>query len=230
MVNYSNGKIYKIEPIWDHEEGDIYIGSTTKQYLSQRMDTHRSDYKRWLNGKQQLTRSYLIFEKYGLENCTIVLVENVCANSKDELLSRERHYIETLKCINKCIPGRQKEFGEVAYNKMYRIENKEFLAVQKKEYYAKNKDSIIEKATKYNRENKDKRAITCKKYYLKKKTQITQKVQCDTCCCFVSKMHIKRHEQSQKHQHNLHTYEYEYEYNWTDGTPCSEQEYYDSLI
>ena len=33
MVNYSNGKIYKIEPIIDHDEGDIYIGSTTKKYL-----------------------------------------------------------------------------------------------------------------------------------------------------------------------------------------------------
>ena len=41
MVNYNNGKIYKIEPIVDHDEGDIYIGSTTKQYLSMRMDKHR---------------------------------------------------------------------------------------------------------------------------------------------------------------------------------------------
>ena len=32
MVNYNNGKIYKIEPIVDHDEGDIYFGSTTKQY------------------------------------------------------------------------------------------------------------------------------------------------------------------------------------------------------
>ena len=51
MVNYSNGKIYKIEPICEHNEDDIYIGSTTKQYLSQRMDKHRSDYKRWQQGK-----------------------------------------------------------------------------------------------------------------------------------------------------------------------------------
>ena len=33
MVNYNNGKIYKIEPV-NGEEGDIYIGSTTKEYLS----------------------------------------------------------------------------------------------------------------------------------------------------------------------------------------------------
>ena len=63
MVNYSNGKIYKIEPKCDHEEGEIYIGSTTKQYLSQRMQHHRSDYKLWLEKKRNLTTSYKIFEK-----------------------------------------------------------------------------------------------------------------------------------------------------------------------
>ena len=29
MVNYSFGKIYKIEPITGGEEGDVYVGSTT---------------------------------------------------------------------------------------------------------------------------------------------------------------------------------------------------------
>jgi len=39
MVNYQNGKIYFIEPICEHEENERYIGSTTKQYLSQRMES-----------------------------------------------------------------------------------------------------------------------------------------------------------------------------------------------
>jgi hypothetical protein len=34
---YNNSKIYKIKPICDYEEGDIYIGSTTKKYLCERM-------------------------------------------------------------------------------------------------------------------------------------------------------------------------------------------------
>jgi predicted GIY-YIG superfamily endonuclease len=41
MVNYSNGKIYKIEPTVEHEDGDIYIGSTTNKLLCQRMGKHR---------------------------------------------------------------------------------------------------------------------------------------------------------------------------------------------
>ena len=55
MVNYANGKIYKIESIInieDIEEPLIYIGSTTKNYLSQRMDEHRSNYKMWKIGKK----------------------------------------------------------------------------------------------------------------------------------------------------------------------------------
>ena len=72
MVNYENGKIYKIESYL----GDmIYIGSTTKKYLSQRMDTHRSDYKRWKNGVYNFVTSFTIFEEYGIENCNIVLLE-----------------------------------------------------------------------------------------------------------------------------------------------------------
>ena len=42
MINYSNGKIYKIEPI-NGEDGDVYVGSTTKEYLSQWMATHRNN-------------------------------------------------------------------------------------------------------------------------------------------------------------------------------------------
>ncbi len=33
MPDYSQGKIYKIEPIVEHDEHEIYIGSTTQKYL-----------------------------------------------------------------------------------------------------------------------------------------------------------------------------------------------------
>ena len=42
MVNYNNSKVYKI---WSHAGDKIYIGSTTKDYLSKRMTDHRSAYK-----------------------------------------------------------------------------------------------------------------------------------------------------------------------------------------
>ena len=40
MVNYNNGKTYMICPIADYEEGEVYIGSTTTHYLSDRLYNH----------------------------------------------------------------------------------------------------------------------------------------------------------------------------------------------
>ena len=74
------------------------------------MDKHRSDYRLFKKGsKKNKTMSFDIFDKYGLENCQIELIECVNANSKDELHSRERYYIKLNKCVNKCIPLRTKE-------------------------------------------------------------------------------------------------------------------------
>ena len=132
MVNYNNGKIYKIEPNCEHEKNEIYIGSTTKKYLSQRMVEHRGNYNRWKNGQTNKTMSFDLFEKYGLDNCDIILIENVNVNSKDELIAREKHFIKTLKCINKLVPGRTK--------KEHYEENKEVLLEKQKQYYNDNID------------------------------------------------------------------------------------------
>jgi len=134
MVNYSKGKIYMIEPINKTDKGDIYIGSTTKEYLSQRMEYHRRDYNNYLNGycTSRLT-SYDLFNKYGIDNCKIILIELVDAKSKDELLQREAFHIRNNQCVNKCIPLRTK--------KEYYEDNKE----EAKEYYKKNKERLLDK-------------------------------------------------------------------------------------
>jgi ribosome-interacting GTPase 1 len=119
MVNYENSKVYKIEPIVEHPEEDIYIGSTTKKYLSQRMDTHRNGFKCWKNGKYHKFTVYDLFDKYGVENCKIYLLETINCNTKDELLAREGHYIKTLKCVNRCITGRTMKNGIMKINKKY---------------------------------------------------------------------------------------------------------------
>ena len=111
MSKYINGKIYKIESINENqEEGDIYIGSSCRDYLCQRMGNHRADYKKWKNGRvTSYMTSFILFEKYGIDNCKITLLESFPCNSKDELLSREAHYIRTLKNVNKYIPLRTKK-------------------------------------------------------------------------------------------------------------------------
>ena len=102
-TNYQNTKIYKIE---SHLGDKIYVGSTAKEYLSQRFQQHKNDYKRWKNGKGNNITSFVLFDEYGIENCSIVLIEACLCNSKDEKNAKEGHYIKTLECVNKIVVGR----------------------------------------------------------------------------------------------------------------------------
>ena len=124
---YSEGKIYKIEPKCDHNDDEIYIGSTTQKYLSQRMVEHRSQYKRWKEGKMNLVSSFQLFEKFGIDNCEIILLESVVAKDINELKSRESHHIKNIKCINKYVPLRS--------HKDYRNDNKELISSKAKKLF-----------------------------------------------------------------------------------------------
>ena len=145
MTNYNNGKIYKLEPNCEHNEVDIYIGSTTKQYLCQRMTTYKYEYKPWKIGLRPKLLCFDLFDKYGIDNVKIVLIELVNANSKDELISKESDYIRNTKCMNKVIPNRTpKEWQSDNKEKIkeYKENNKEKLAEYRKDYREKNKDKI----------------------------------------------------------------------------------------
>jgi len=148
-MNYEKGKIYKIE---SHVGDKIYIGSTTKKLLCDRMSGHRYDYKRWLNGdRQRIYKSFEIFDEYGLENCKIVLVENFPCKSRDELTAREAFYIKSLTCVNRYIPDRTKEeyrndpihkARKAVVDKEYREKNKDVLNKNQREAYLKKKKAI----------------------------------------------------------------------------------------
>jgi hypothetical protein len=137
MVNYNNGKIYKIEPISGGEDGDVYVGSTTMKYLSRRISGHRTKYKQWKNGTSNMMTSFKLFEKYGVGNCQISLLELVNVNTKDELLAREGFYIKSINCINKVIVGRTK--------REYQEDNRERIIIYRKNYYEENKGKIHQK-------------------------------------------------------------------------------------
>ena len=191
MVNYSNGKIYKIEPNCEHEEEEIYIGSTTKQYLSQRMEKHRSSYKYWKEGKCGKTNSFILFEKYGVENCNIILLEYINAQSKDELTAKEAEYIKNYKCINKLLPfqtNEERKEKNKDKNKTYRLQNKDKIQKIKKEYYQDNKDKFKE----YYENNKD-----------KNKDKINTPYICDICNGRYTHNHRAKHFKSLKHQTEL---------------------------
>ena len=129
--DYSNGRIYFIEPICEHEDNEVYYGSTL-QKLCKRMDFHRGSYKTWKNGDSGKCMCYNLFEKYGLENCKIYLVELYPCKSREELESREGYYIRNYDCVNKLIPGRTKKEWRIdtEYDKIYYQSNKENLRVK----------------------------------------------------------------------------------------------------
>ena len=226
--NYSNGKIYKIECL-NGDADDIYVGSTTKEFLSQRMTKHRGGYKRWLNKQLDYMSSFKLFEKYGVDNCIITLIESVNANTLDELKAREAHYIRTLNCVNRNIPLRTIQ----EYHVKYYEDNKDKIKEYKNQYYENNKDkrkeadknyyeNNKEKIRKYREEyqilNKEKLNEISRQYYEKNKTSENEKrrqryennkdnikeerkvkINCPTCNCLIVKCSLSCHNKTKKH-------------------------------
>jgi hypothetical protein len=124
MVNYQSGKIYRIDG-----GGLTYIGSTTKNYLCDRLALHKSDYNRFLIGKRNYITSFEILKT---DNYRIELIESFPCDSKDELTAREGHFIRTMDCVNNQIAGRTK--------KEYYQDNKNEISQRHKQYYQDNKE------------------------------------------------------------------------------------------
>ena len=82
---YANCKIYKITDIGYNE---CYYGSTI-QRLSNRMTHHRAIYARYKKQAFHNITAFQLFDKYGIENCKIELVENYPCSNKEELCKRE---------------------------------------------------------------------------------------------------------------------------------------------
>jgi hypothetical protein len=165
MPEYSNSKIYKIVC---NKTGAVYVGSTT-QKLCVRLSSHRRDYKRYLNGKYSFVSSFNIIKN---EDYDIVLIESFSCETKEELHKKERHYIESLECVNKNIPTRTDlEYRDANKDKIrqYREVNKDKLKVVNKEYRDANKDKIKDMKKEYNDSNKEKIKEYMKAYYEKKK-------------------------------------------------------------
>ena len=136
------------------------------------MANHIASYKRWKDGKCNFTTSGTLFEKYGVENCHIVILESVNANNKDELCARERYWIQSLRCVNKNISGRNNKEWREANRDIIRIqkntyakEHSEAIRIRKKQYYLDNKEHIKQ----YYLDNKEHILERCKQYQLEKR-------------------------------------------------------------
>ena len=157
MADYSKGQIYKV---WDNAYTKCYVGSTVQQ-LCKRMDKHRSDYKKYLNGSVNFLSIFNLFDEFGVENCKIEWVEDYPCSSKKELHKKEGEHQKNCDCVNKLIAGRRK--------KEHHNDNKEEIRTKQKEQYINNKEYYRKKANKYNNQNKDKIKVQNNKKYIQNK-------------------------------------------------------------
>jgi hypothetical protein len=180
MVNYSDGKVYKItSPSCDL----VYIGSTT-QSLSKRIGEHRKNYKRYQEGKETNTSSFEII-KYG--DAVITLIEAIPCNSKEELLRAERKHIEKTVCVNKIKKPIVSRDEVRERDKEYKKVNSEKIKQQNKDYRQANSEKIKEKLSEYYKNN-------AKKIIERGSTPVL----CDKCGRSGTRNHMSRHKKSQK--------------------------------
>lgn len=89
MVDYTKTKIYKI---MSNSGEKVYIDATAKNYLSQRLQQHKNDFKKFKEGKMKFQMVFELFDRYGVENCKIILIESFPCISKDEKTARMEHH------------------------------------------------------------------------------------------------------------------------------------------
>lgn len=192
---YQNGKIYKL--VSDVSD-DVYYGSTCMP-LAKRLYEHKKAYRQYKKGRGNYVTSFKILE-WGLDNCDIVLVEEYPCDNKMQLLKRERHYIENLNCVNKCVPARSK--GES--KQIWRQANKEKVSLSGQKYYEDNKQSIKENQKKYYETNKNDVKLAHKRYYDANKAKLNAtRRQLVSCACGsrgIRKDALSRHRLSKKHK------------------------------
>ena len=181
MNRYENGKIYMITDIAMTKK---YIGSTTES-LKKRFERHRSKYQEYLRGGADNTRSYWLFDEFGVANCKILLIKNFPCNSREELEREEGNIIKGEDCINRVIAGRTR-----------------------KEHYKDEKDYICFQKKIYRELHPEKRQDEGRKRYEKIKHILLEKHLCG-CGKYYTFEHKKRHEKSQKHQNYLQQLEEE---------------------
>jgi len=152
-MDYKHGKVYKIEPIQEHEENELYVGSTCYS-LNDRFINHKRAYK---CNKNRVCSVFTLFDKYGINGCKISLVENFPCTSRKELCCRESYFYNELKCVNKVNPYVTPEESKERVKKWH-LEHSEQRKKYIDEYVLKNYDTLSFKKLEYKKQNKEKLA------------------------------------------------------------------------
>jgi len=175
------GIIYKLVSN-DVEIKECYVGSTVN--FIRRKHRHKSNCN-IENGENYNTYVYqFIRDNGGWLSFSMIQIEEFKFNTRNELNSRERYWIETLQAkLNKRIPTRTyKEYYENNKDKKkeYREQNKDKSKEYSKKYYENNKskeyyEKYKDKAKEYREQNKDIINDKAKEYYENNKDIINDK-------------------------------------------------------
>ena len=192
--DYNNAKIYKL---CSDVDDCFYIGSTCNS-LAKRLSHHKYDASR-----RAEIKVYKHFNRIGLGEMKIILIEKCDVNDKDELLRVEdRHIKDNIKnpnCLNSWRAKRS--FAE------WKEEERDAYLERKRKFYQRHKDEILEKHKEYREKNRDSMVDYLKEYYAQNKESLLekqrQKIQCPICQCEVRRYAFKRHERTPKHKLNL---------------------------
>ena len=130
---------------------DEYIGSTIRP-LSERMNQHRKEFK---TGRTRTT-SCLIFQKHGLENVKIELIEEFSCENVEQLHKREGEIQRERKSVNKKIAGRTKA--------EYYKENVEEIKHRRSQYYQDHIEEIRQQHRQYNQDHAEENRERCRQY------------------------------------------------------------------
>jgi len=175
---YEKGKIYKL-CCKDPTITEIYIGSTLNQY--RRKHEHKSN----CNNPNRKMYNYYVYqfirENGGFENWDIVILEEYPTENKNELVWKEREYIELLQPAlnsvkrpvitteeNREANRKYREENPEKYrekNRKWRENNKEKCSEYYKKYYEENPEKYREKNRRWCEENSEKLRESHKKYY-----------------------------------------------------------------
>lgn len=133
-IDYSKSIIYKLV-CKDPTITDLYVGSTLN--ITTRKNSHKTKCNNPNSKRYDLKVYKFIREKGGgWNNWQMIEVEKYCATDKQDLLKRERFFLELLKAtLNSNIPSHSLI--------EWRDENKDNIKIYKQIYHKENKEKIL---------------------------------------------------------------------------------------